>query len=146
MMETVPTCSRWGSLRNAWGYRSGLSTIGRREEFCVPRNKETIATRPQDLVIVTNGSLTESTGYGDMDTVPEFKTRYRSLRKPLDQRGVYGRILSPRLRIAAAQSGSARTQNPRCGNQSASTSTRATTTRSLRKYGNSPIATCSTDE
>lgn len=26
-----------------------------------------------DVVIVTNGSLTESTGYGDIDTVPEFK-------------------------------------------------------------------------
>lgn len=36
-------------------------------------NKETIPTRPQDIVIVTNGSLTESTGYGDMKTVPEFK-------------------------------------------------------------------------
>lgn len=33
----------------------------------------TIPVAERDIVIVTNGSLTEATGYGDMDTVPEFK-------------------------------------------------------------------------
>ncbi|QNQ89934.1 oleate hydratase [Corynebacterium poyangense] len=35
--------------------------------------KDRIEVRPQDIVIVTNGSLTESTGYGDMNTPAEFK-------------------------------------------------------------------------
>ncbi len=36
--------------------------------------QETIDVAPKDLVLATIGSCTESTGYGDMDTVPPFYT------------------------------------------------------------------------